>query len=60
MKESYFLVIVRNISTSPVITIIQNPASVFSPKKNVFTTVQVRWNLSDADLQKGSQAWMES
>jgi hypothetical protein len=60
MRDSYFLVVVRNISTSPVITIIQNPASVFAPKKNVFTTVQVRWNLSDADLRKGSQAWMES
>jgi hypothetical protein len=51
-QDSYFLAIVRNISTIPVVSLIQNPASVFSPKKHVFTTVQVRWNLSNSDLQK--------
>lgn len=48
--DSYYLAIVRNLSDAPNIEIVQNPASLFKPRKSVFTTVQVRWNLTDADL----------
>jgi hypothetical protein len=48
--DSYYLVIVRNVSDSPTIQIINNPASVLNPKKSVFTTVQVRWSVSDREL----------
>ncbi len=50
--DSYFLTIVRNVSTEPTVQIIQNPASVLSPRKTVFTTVQVRWNVTDAELAR--------
>ena len=49
--DSYYLAIVRNLSEAPSIDIVQNPASVFKPRKSVFTTVQVRWNLTDSDLE---------
>ena len=44
--DTYFLVIIKNVSSTPVIDIIQNPAKVLSPKKYIFTTVQIRWNLA--------------
>jgi hypothetical protein len=46
--ENYFLVIVKNVSTTPSVEIIQNPAKVLKPKKYIFTTVQIRWNLAIA------------
>ncbi len=49
---SYFLVIVRNVSENPSVQIIPNPASVLSPKKSIFTTVQVRWNVTDSELSR--------
>jgi hypothetical protein len=48
--DSYFLVIVRNVSSEPKVQIIQNPYKVLSPKKSVFTTVQVRWNVPDQEI----------
>ena len=55
-RDSYFLVIVRNVSGIPSIQIVQNPASVLSPKKSVFTTVQVRWNVTDGELSNTQTA----
>jgi len=49
---SYYLAIVRNVSGMPNFQIIQNPASILSPKKSVFTTVQVRWNVTDIELSR--------
>jgi hypothetical protein len=44
--EQYFLVIVRNLYANPTIEIIPNPTTLLKPKKHIFTTVQIRWNLS--------------
>jgi len=51
--ENYYLVIVRNVSSEPDFQIIQNPYEVLFPKKSVFTTVQVRWDVSETELPKG-------
>lgn len=50
--DRYYLVIVRNVSSEPTFQIIQNPYKILSPKKSVFTTVQVRWNISELELPK--------
>jgi hypothetical protein len=50
--DEYFLAIVRKVSDSPDIQIIQNPGKKLSPQKNVFMTVQVRWNISDRVLRR--------
>ena len=50
--DTYHLIIVRNVSGDPAIQIIQNPARILSPRKNVFTTVQVRWNITGEELSK--------
>lgn len=49
--EQYYLVIVRNISIEPSFQLIKNPYKSISPKKSVLTTVQVRWNVTEAGLQ---------
>lgn len=43
--DRYYLVLVRNLSSEPIVLVVQNPAKMLSPKKRVFTTVQVRWNV---------------
>jgi len=48
--ESYYLAIVRNISGSPKIQFIQNPAVTYSPRRHLSTVVQIRWNLTEKDL----------
>jgi hypothetical protein len=48
--DSYFLVIVRNVSSNPTVQLICNPARVLKPRKNIFTTAQVQWSVSDVDL----------
>jgi hypothetical protein len=46
--EKYFLVLIKNVSSTPTVEIIQNPAKTLKPKKYIFTTVQIRWNLAIA------------
>ena len=46
--ENYFLVMIKNVSSTPIVQIIQNPAKMLKPKKYIFTTVQIRWNLAIA------------
>lgn len=46
--DKYFLVIVKNISENPQIEIINNPYKSLNPKKYIFETVQIRWNLAIA------------
>lgn len=48
--EKYYLVIVKNLSATPKLVIIQNPASKMKPKKNIYTTIQVSWNVSGKNL----------
>lgn len=46
--EKYFLVLIKNVSSTPIVEIIQNPVKTLKPKKYIFTTVQIRWNLAIA------------
>lgn len=48
--EKYYLVIVKNISTTPELIIIKNPALKLKAQKNVYTTLQVSWAVSDKTL----------
>jgi hypothetical protein len=49
--ERYFLVVVRNISDKPEFQIVQDPAHKFDARKNIYTTVQVRWSISERELK---------
>ena len=48
--KSYFLAVIRNVSGTPTVQLIRNPAALLNPKKSVFSTVQVRWNVKESDL----------
>jgi len=48
--NNYYLVLIRNVSSLPDIKIIRNPASVLKAKKNIYTTMQVNWSVSEKNL----------
>ncbi len=48
--ENFFLCIVRKVNETPVIRFIQNPVSKLNPRKNIYTTIQVNWSVSESQL----------
>lgn len=48
--ELFYLVIVKNVATTPEITIIQNPSSKLKATKNIYTTLQVCWSVTAKNL----------
>lgn len=51
-QEKYFLVLISNINEIPKIKIINNPAKELSPKKNIYTTIQINWSVNEKELNK--------
>jgi hypothetical protein len=54
--KTYFLVIVRNASSTPQFQVVQDPARKLSPRKSVYTVVQVRWNADETELRGLSES----
>jgi uncharacterized protein DUF3883 len=50
--NEYFLCVVKKISTTPEISFIQNPAFKLIPKKNIYTTIQINWQVNEVELNK--------
>lgn len=50
--EDFFLCIVKNVGTNPEISFIQNPAFKLKPKKNICTTIQINWSITENELKK--------
>lgn len=48
--NNYFLALIRNLAEKPTIDFIRNPAVILKPKKNIYTTVQLNWSVSERDL----------
>lgn len=48
--DDFFLCIVKNVNENPEINFIQNPASKIKPKKNIYTTIQINWSVTENDL----------
>lgn len=46
----YFLCIVSNLNEQPNLIFIQNPADKLKPKKNIFTSIQINWSVSQTQL----------
>jgi hypothetical protein len=49
---NYFLCVVSNLNTEPNILFIQNPADKLKPKKNIYTSIQICWNVSQNQLSE--------
>ncbi len=50
--DKYYLVVITFVSGKPEFTIIKNPATKLNPRKNLFTTVQINWSISNNDLSE--------
>lgn len=48
--KDFFLCIVKNINQDPKINFIQNPAARINPKKNIYTTIQINWSVTENEL----------
>lgn len=51
-KDTYYLCIVKNVGTSPEISFIQNPSIKINPKRNIYTTIQINWQVTENQLKK--------
>lgn len=51
MKANYYLILVSNIDTKPVISVINNPHEKLSPKRNLQTVIQVSWSVSPREIR---------
>jgi hypothetical protein len=50
-KSKYFLCIVRNVNDKPEIEFINNPSHLLKPSKNIRTTIQINWTVSNKELE---------
>lgn len=48
--EDFYLCNVKNVNENPEINFIQNPASKINPKKNIYTSIQINWSITEKDL----------
>ncbi|PKP03749.1 MAG: hypothetical protein CVU11_07055 [Bacteroidetes bacterium HGW-Bacteroidetes-6] len=48
--DKYFLCVVSNLSGEVVIDFIQNPAKKISPQKNLYTSIQISWSVTQKQL----------
>lgn len=49
-KDKYYLVLVRNLSVVPDIIILQDPTSKVKATRNIYTTLQVSWSVTNKNL----------
>jgi hypothetical protein len=49
-EEKYFVCVVSNLSEKAEIKFIQNPAYKLSPKKNIYTSIQISWSVTQNQL----------
>jgi len=48
--EKYFLCVVSNLNEKAEIVFIQNPADKLNPKKNIYTSIQISWSVTQSQL----------
>ena len=48
--EKYFLCVVSNLNEKAEIVFIQNPADNLNPKKNIYTSIQISWSVTQNQL----------
>lgn len=49
-EHNYFLCIISNLDEKAEIIFIQNPAQKLNPKKNIYTTIQISWGVTQNQL----------
>ena len=51
MGDAYYLALVREVATEPIITVVRNPAACLDAVMRSFTTVQVGWSVGQSALR---------
>ena len=49
-KNKYYLILVKNLSSTPELIMIQDPASKLKARKSIYTTIQVSWSVDEKSL----------
>lgn len=49
-QDRYYVCLVSDLNNDPVVTFIQNPVIKLFPKKNLYTTIQISWSISQCQL----------
>ncbi len=49
-RQNYFLCIISNMNEGHVVKFIQDPASKFDPKRNIYTYIQINWSLTQNQI----------
>ena len=52
MGDCYYLAVVRNVGSTPEVSLVQDPASLLDPVMRLYTTVQVSWSVSQASRRQ--------
>lgn len=47
LKDDYILALVKNVNQYPTIRFISSPAEKLKPKKNIVSTIQIQWSVSE-------------
>jgi hypothetical protein len=50
--NSYYVAVVSNIEDVPVINLINNPAGILNPKRNIFSVIQINWSVNEREINK--------
>lgn len=50
LKDNYILALVKNVNQQPTIQFISSPAEKLQPKKNIVSTIQIQWSVSENQL----------
>ena len=54
--ESYYLAIVRNVATTPQISLLRNPAANLNAEMRTYTTIQVTWSVGEQVIRSAESA----
>jgi hypothetical protein len=49
-KDLYYLCVIKNTDSQPMLQFINNPAEKLNPNKNIHTVIQVSWSVSEKEL----------
>jgi hypothetical protein len=48
--QKYFLALIQDVNNEATINIIQNPSKMLGASKNIYTTVQISWSVSQKEI----------
>lgn len=50
MLDRYYIAVVKNATTKPLVSFIRNPTKSLSPSMHIYTQVQINWSVPNSQL----------